>query len=83
MNNRPEDRKISASRNIMMTVSILMAIVYLSFGFWLVISQSPLFNISLKTQRILGSVFLLYSGFRGYVLYSRYFKKRRDIDEIE
>jgi small neutral amino acid transporter SnatA (MarC family) len=83
MDYKPENRKVSANRNIMMIISIVMALIYLFLGFWWLISTTPLFNISLQSQRILGAVLLLYSGFRGYVIYSRYFKKRGDIDEIE
>jgi DMSO/TMAO reductase YedYZ heme-binding membrane subunit len=81
---RPNERKVGINNNVMIIVGVVTILAYLSLGFWFALSERPLFNISMKTQRILGLVCIFYGFFRTYILYSRYFKKpKRNFDDLE
>jgi len=76
-----ENQKESVSQKVFLFVGIAMALIYFVFGFWLLISKTPVFNLSSNNKLILGSVFILYSLYRGYIIYKRYFKKSKFIKE--
>lgn len=76
-----ENPKSPIGNRIVVYVGIVMAIIYFAFGMGLAVFQKPLFNLTLKNQRILGAVLILYSLFRGYMLYTRYFKRSKYVEK--
>jgi hypothetical protein len=80
---RTNNRRIG-SNNVLLIVGVITALAYFSIGVWFAFSQTPLFNIAMNTQRILGVICILYSLFRGYTLYSRFFRKPKSgLDDVE
>lgn len=62
----------------MKLISIAFALIYFSLGIWFLIARTTLFDVSKIQQQILGGVFIVYSMYRSYTIYQRYFKYKED-----
>ncbi|HUH46821.1 MAG TPA: hypothetical protein VLZ54_06690 [Arenibacter sp.] len=59
-------------------LSIAFVLIYFSLGIGFIIAGTTLFDIPKIQQQILGGVFILYSIYRSYILYGRYFGSNED-----
>lgn len=61
-------------------ISCFTVLFYFSVGLWLFFAETKLFVVSMSQQRLVGILFVLFSGYKGFMAYRKWRGHKHEYD---